>query len=173
MIGEPCTRGSLFLVSTAHLPRRAPTSLRQHCKDCKAYGTLDTRDQERAHKRATVEFTLAKPSSPLLNGPSVSSTNSDRLVAAKASRSGAGSLWNTKRVGLSAWPLVSERVKRGETSGSRCRLSSANTQSAYPRIIASTSSRFCSISARLAIDSRFSRSSGSVFEPRTLKCQLG
>ncbi len=55
MIGEPCTRGSLFLVSTAHLPRRAPTSLRQHCKDCNAYGTLDTRDQERAHKRATVE----------------------------------------------------------------------------------------------------------------------
>src|SRR5918912_1052814 len=26
-----------------------------HCKDCNAYGTLDTKDQERADKRATVE----------------------------------------------------------------------------------------------------------------------
>ena len=28
-------------------------------------------------------------------------------------------------------------------------------------------------SERLVIDSRFNRSSGSVFEPRTLKCQVG
>lgn len=26
-----------------------------HCKDCNAYGTLDTKEQERAHKQATVE----------------------------------------------------------------------------------------------------------------------
>ena len=26
-----------------------------HCKDCNAYGPLDTKEQERAHKRATVE----------------------------------------------------------------------------------------------------------------------
>ena len=26
-----------------------------HCKDCHAYGTLDTKEQERAHKQATVE----------------------------------------------------------------------------------------------------------------------
>ena len=37
---------------------------------------------------------------------------------------------------------------------------------------ASTSSRFCSISSGV-VASRFSRSSGSVFDARTLKCQSG
>ena len=42
----------------------------------------------------------------------------------------------------------------------------------YCRITPSTSSRFCSIIAAV-VASRFRRSSGSVFEPRTLKCQSG
>ena len=42
----------------------------------------------------------------------------------------------------------------------------------YPRITSSTSSRFFSISSGV-VASRLSRSSGSVFEPRTLKCQSG
>src|SRR3954463_15933290 len=35
--------------------RTATGQQKFHCKACNAYGTLDTRDQERAHKRATVE----------------------------------------------------------------------------------------------------------------------
>ena len=35
--------------------RTATGQQKFHCKDCNAYGTLDTRDQERSHKRATVE----------------------------------------------------------------------------------------------------------------------
>ena len=44
--------------------------------------------------------------------------------------------------------------------------------SRYALIIASTSSRFACISSGEATDSRFRRIRGSVFEPRTLKCQL-
>ena len=42
----------------------------------------------------------------------------------------------------------------------------------YPRMTSSTSSRFRSISSGV-FASRLRRSSGSVFEPRTLKCQSG
>ena len=41
----------------------------------------------------------------------------------------------------------------------------------HPRINPSTSSRRRSMSSRETNDSRFSRSSGSVFDGRTLKCQ--
>lgn len=35
--------------------RTATGQQKFHCKACNAYGTLDTKDLERAHKRATVE----------------------------------------------------------------------------------------------------------------------
>src|SRR6476619_7188943 len=35
--------------------RTASGKLKFHCKDCNAYGTLDTKDRERAQRRATVE----------------------------------------------------------------------------------------------------------------------
>src|SRR5689334_24937489 len=35
--------------------RTATCQQKFHCKECNAYGTLDTKDQERAHKRATVQ----------------------------------------------------------------------------------------------------------------------
>ena len=41
----------------------------------------------------------------------------------------------------------------------------------HERISASTSSRFCSMWSRDTSDSRLSRSSGSVLDGRTLKCQ--
>jgi hypothetical protein len=41
----------------------------------------------------------------------------------------------------------------------------------YDRISSSTSSRFCSMSSGDTSDSRLSRSRGSVFDGRTLKCQ--
>jgi transposase-like protein len=43
---------------SANLRKNGRTATGQqkfHCKGCNAYGTLDTKDQERAHKRATVE----------------------------------------------------------------------------------------------------------------------
>ena len=53
MIAITCRRcGSI------NLRKHGRTALGQqkfHCKDCNAYGTLDTKEQERAHKRATVE----------------------------------------------------------------------------------------------------------------------
>ena len=35
--------------------RTASGQQKFHCKACNFYGTLDTKDQERAHQRATVE----------------------------------------------------------------------------------------------------------------------
>src|SRR5262249_38050444 len=56
---------------------------------------------------------------------------------------------------LRRWTILAARLRAGQD---------------LPRISRSTSSRWPSISARVAA-SRFSRSSGSVFEGRTLKCQ--
>ena len=53
MIAITCRRcGSLNLRKNG---RTATGQQKFHCKGCNAYGTLDTKDQERAHKRATVE----------------------------------------------------------------------------------------------------------------------
>ena len=53
MIAIRCRRcGSVNLRKNG---RTATGQQKFHCKDCNAYGTLDTKDQERAHKRATVE----------------------------------------------------------------------------------------------------------------------
>jgi transposase-like protein len=53
MIAITCRRcGSVNLRKNG---RTAMVQQKFHCKDCNAYGTLDTKDQERAHKRATVE----------------------------------------------------------------------------------------------------------------------
>jgi len=53
MIVITCRRcGSINLRKNG---RTATGQQKFHCKDCNAYGTLDTKDQERAHKRATVE----------------------------------------------------------------------------------------------------------------------
>src|SRR5215216_603252 len=38
--------------------RTATGQQKFHCKDCNAYGTLDTKEQERTHKRAAVEELL-------------------------------------------------------------------------------------------------------------------
>ena len=53
MIAITCRRcGSVNLRKNG----RTPSGQQKfHCKDCNAYGTLDTLDQERARKRATVE----------------------------------------------------------------------------------------------------------------------
>jgi transposase-like protein len=43
---------------SVNLRKKGHTSSGQqkfHCKDCNAYGTLDTKEQERAHKQATVK----------------------------------------------------------------------------------------------------------------------
>ena len=53
MIAITCRR-----CGSANLRKNGRTATGQqkfHCKGCNAYGTLDTKDQERAHKRATVE----------------------------------------------------------------------------------------------------------------------
>jgi insertion element IS1 protein InsB len=53
MIALTCRRcGSVNLRKNGHTPTGQQ---KFHCKDCNAYGTLDTKDQERAHKQATVE----------------------------------------------------------------------------------------------------------------------
>jgi transposase-like protein len=53
MIGIPCRRcGSLNLRRNG---RTATGQQKFHWKDCNAYGTLDTKEQERQVKRATVE----------------------------------------------------------------------------------------------------------------------
>lgn len=53
MIAMTCRRcGSVNLRKNGHTPSGQQ---KFHCKDCNAYGTLDTLDQERASKRATVE----------------------------------------------------------------------------------------------------------------------
>ena len=53
MIAITCRRcGSVNLRKNG---RTASGQQKFHCKDCNAYGTLDTLDQERAHKRATVQ----------------------------------------------------------------------------------------------------------------------
>jgi transposase-like protein len=53
MIAFHCRRcGSVNLRKNG---RTATGQQKFHCKDCNTYGTLDIRDQERAHKRATVE----------------------------------------------------------------------------------------------------------------------
>jgi transposase-like protein len=53
MIAITCRRcGSVNLRKNGHT---RSGQQKFHCKDCNAYGTLDTKDQERAHKQATVE----------------------------------------------------------------------------------------------------------------------
>jgi transposase-like protein len=53
MIAITCRRcGSVNLRKNGHTPSGQQ---KFHCKDCNAYGTLDTKEQERAHKQATVE----------------------------------------------------------------------------------------------------------------------
>jgi hypothetical protein len=53
MIAFTCRRcGSTQLRKNGHT---ASTQQKFHCKACNFYGTLDTKDQERAHRRATVE----------------------------------------------------------------------------------------------------------------------
>ena len=53
MIAFHCRRcGSINLRKNG---RTATGQQKFHCKDCNAYGTLDTKEQDRAHKRATVE----------------------------------------------------------------------------------------------------------------------
>jgi transposase-like protein len=53
MIAITCRRwGSVNLRKNGHTKSGQQ---KFHCKDCHAYGTLDTKDQERAHKQATVE----------------------------------------------------------------------------------------------------------------------
>ena len=53
MIAFHCRRcGSINLRKNG---RTATGQQKFHCKDCNAYGTLDTKEQERAHKRASVE----------------------------------------------------------------------------------------------------------------------
>ena len=53
MIAIPCRRcGSVNLRKNG---RTATGQQKFHCKDCNAYGTLDTLEQERQVKRATVE----------------------------------------------------------------------------------------------------------------------
>jgi transposase-like protein len=53
MIAITCRRcGSTQLRKNG---RTASGQQKFHCKACNFYGTLDTKDQERAHRRATVE----------------------------------------------------------------------------------------------------------------------
>jgi IS1 family transposase/transposase-like protein len=53
MIAITCRRcGSVYLRKNGHTPSGQQ---KFHCQDCNAYGTLDTKDEERAHKQATVE----------------------------------------------------------------------------------------------------------------------
>src|SRR5215217_4408642 len=53
MIAIRCRRcGSVNLRKNGHTPSGQQ---KFHCKDCNAYGTLDVKDEQRAHKRATVE----------------------------------------------------------------------------------------------------------------------
>ena len=53
MIAITCRRcGSVNLRKNG---RTASGQQKFHCKDCNTYGTLDTKDQERAQRRATVE----------------------------------------------------------------------------------------------------------------------
>jgi transposase-like protein len=53
MIAIRCRRcDSINLRKNGHTPSGQQ---KFHCKDCNAYGTLDTKEQERAHKQATVE----------------------------------------------------------------------------------------------------------------------
>lgn len=53
MIAIRCRRcDSVNLRKNGHTPSGQQ---KFHCKDCHAYGTLDTNEQERAHKQATVE----------------------------------------------------------------------------------------------------------------------
>lgn len=53
MIAIRCRRcDSVNLRKNGHTPSGQQ---KFHCKDCNAYGTLDTKEQERAHKQATVE----------------------------------------------------------------------------------------------------------------------
>jgi transposase-like protein len=53
MIAFTCRRcGSTQLRKNG---RTASGQQKFHCKACNYYGTLDTKDQERAHRRATVE----------------------------------------------------------------------------------------------------------------------
>ena len=53
MIALTCRRcGSTQLRKNG---RTATGQQKFHCKACNYYGTLDTKDQERAHRRATVE----------------------------------------------------------------------------------------------------------------------
>jgi hypothetical protein len=59
-----------------------------------------------------------------------------------------------------------------EVPGARRVLRGEKLFETYRRIIPSTSSRFCFHHSGV-VASRFRRSSGSVFEPRTLKCQSG
>ena len=53
MIAIRCRRcDSVNLRKNGHTPSGQQ---KFHCKDCNAYGTLDTKEQERAHKQAPVE----------------------------------------------------------------------------------------------------------------------
>src|SRR5262245_49375161 len=53
MIAIRCRRcGSVNLRKNGHT---SSGQQKFHCKDCNAYGTLDTLDEQRAHKRVTVE----------------------------------------------------------------------------------------------------------------------
>jgi transposase-like protein len=53
MIAITCRRcGSTNLRKNG---RTATDQQKFHCKACNFYGTLDTKDQQRAHRRATVE----------------------------------------------------------------------------------------------------------------------
>ena len=72
-------------------------------------------------------------------------------------------LTRTRACLVSRWFAALRAVRGPKGSG---------VTSRYALIIASTSSRFACISSGEATDSRFRRIRGSVFEPRTLKCQL-
>jgi hypothetical protein len=67
--------------------------------------------------------------------------------------------------------LVVDQVDVHPPDRERCRDRDAVDSVAHARISSSTSSRFSSMCSRETTDSRFSRSSGSVFDGRTLKCQ--
>jgi hypothetical protein len=98
------------------------------------------------------------------------------LKAGKA-RSGSVSLTVPNAVGLFRVIACADDKKRVKESheANNCRAIARDIRitSGTPqaRIRSSTASRFCSMSSGETSDSRFRRSSGSVFDGRTLKCQ--
>jgi hypothetical protein len=127
-----------------------------HWKDCHASGTLATKEQERAHKQATVEklhverlcqptiarttgmsrmtvaallrHRLGRAFTPELRAQSLHSMSCGHVSTPKASRAGFGLRWPAKRAGLLVWPVVIVPPKRVASGGKRSRLTIAKAR---------------------------------------------